>query len=287
MIDETTSSSTADVGNSADTAPASKGIVSDTGRTIDPRESSGTPPRTPRADGSASPEADRDGTEPRDTAETRQPSRAESRIRELNSRVRDAQERYTRLSERLNELGTAIGKPPSESDFDNPAEYAHALVQHALKAQSGDMTREQAEAAQREVQEASDELWKERIDAMRARVPDFDEVVLTDKFQLHKSAFTAIRALDDGASVLYYLAKNPAEAARVTNLARQGPIGLLVELGRLSKSLEAPARVVSQAPAPIKTVTGGAAAPLRTPENMSVEEFSERYRERQKASRRH
>jgi len=283
VTDTTATSSTADVGNSAVSTPASTGQETISGRTINPKENVGTPAAPPRVDGSATPEAGREGEKPRETAETKPPSRAEARIRDLSHQLREARDRASRLEAQNAELAKAQAKPPSMNDFDDPAEYAAALMQHSLDAQNGKMTRAQVEEARQQASEARDALWSARVEEFSARVPDWEATVVSDNFKLHSHAFGVLKEMEDGPQVAYFLAKNPDAARQITQLARTNPVAMLMEMGRISAKTAAPARVVSQAPTPIKTVTGGANSPMKTPETMNDEEYSAWYRERQKA----
>ncbi len=87
---------------------------------------------------------------------------------------------------------------------------------------------------------------------MRAKYQDFDETVNSPVFTPELSV--EILASEYAPEIGYYLAKNPAEAQRISSLSLNA---IAREIGRLeSKFTEGKSRLISGAPKPLTTVAG-------------------------------
>ncbi len=162
-------------------------------------------------------------------------------------------------------------KPPLEVDFSDTEEYRKARVEYEDKV---DAWRERGKRSQeiqfRQKQEHEENLAKYNLNAERMRVKyqDFDETVNSPVFTPELSV--EILASEYAPEIGYYLAKNPAEAQRISSLS---PNTIAREIGRLeSKFTEGKSKLISGAPKPLTTVTGNDITP-KDPSKMSTEEW--------------
>ncbi len=153
------------------------------------------------------------------------------------------------------EVSSDRPKPPLETEFSDTEEYRKARVEYEDKL---DAWRERGKRTQeiqfRQKQEHEDNLAKYNLNAerMRAKYQDFDETVNSPVFTPELSV--EILASEYAPEIGYYLAKNPAEAQRISSLSLNA---IAREIGRLeSKFTEGKSRLISGAPKPLTTVAG-------------------------------
>lgn len=193
----------------------------------------------------------------------------EKRMHELTSKAKNAdaelqKEREARqsLEARLKaleepkaepEVVTEIGKP-IPSQFTDAFEYAEALAD--WKVDQKFKAIEQKNAAEKAEQEANKQVesWQARQSAVEIEYPDYAEVVAACDIKVSKEVQAAILESEVGPKVLYHLASNPEEAARISGLPM---VTALREIGKLEARFEtkkdAPAisAKASKAPPPI------------------------------------
>lgn len=105
------------------------------------------------------------------------------------------------------------------------------------------------------------EAWNATKEEMRARVPDFDQVV-TDQTPIHRLAAPFIVESERGGEIAYWLGKNPDAARDLYQKFETAPAQALVELGRIEARVSAPAsKAVTKAPKPAPTLAGMASPP--------------------------
>lgn len=136
----------------------------------------------------------------------------------------------------------------------------------------------QEREAQRQAQAQVADFQK-RTAEVRAAKPDFDEVVSTVDIPTNSPLGQAILTSEAGPDMLYELAANPAELARISALP---PLAAARELGRLEAKLasgaapKTAAKPVARKPAPppIAPVTARGPSTVKRTEDMSYEEYS-------------
>jgi hypothetical protein len=235
-----------------------------------------------------------EGKEPEATAqqEARQPetdkprdekgqfkSPVQDRIDELTRARREAEREaaYWRQRAQPAEEPVAPKAKPSADQFKDYGEYVEALadwkadqkVSEALKARDN----ETAQSAAQRVQETKAQTFVERQAAAKTSIPDYDAVVGAADVPIAPHLGEAILDSDKGPELVYHLAKNPAEAAR---LSAMSPLAAARELGRIEATLgqqAAPAKPVTKAPAPMKPTAGGGTSATTDPSRMSHEEY--------------
>jgi len=197
-------------------------------------------------------------------------------------------------------------KEPKPDDFATVAEYTAALVDYRVAQRLADeKAKTEREAAERE-KEARQREFGKRLGVAQTKYADFEDVLNsikgTELERVGNDVTEYIQESEQGAELLYHLAKNPDVLDRLRKLS---PRRFIAELGKLEAKWEEKAppakeetptlsevatttRPVSKAPAPIAPLdTAGIAPVAKKPEDMSVAELREfrRNQEREKARR--
>lgn len=247
-------------------------------------------------------------------AKHRQAKEAEERERRETLRALQAEERAERLQKQLDAQSQKSGpatsdapKEPKPDDFKTVAEYTDALVNYRVEQRFlADKAKAERETAERE-KEARQQEFGKRIAAAKTTYDDFEDVLGsikgTDLDRVHSDVTEYIQESEQGAHLLYHLAKNPDVLGRLRTLS---PRRFIAELGKLETKWEsAPAEKskqetaptltevaaptkspVSKAPAPIVPLdTAGIAPVVKKPEDMNVQELRE-YRKQQEREKR-
>jgi len=150
----------------------------------------------------------------------------------------------------------AVEAPPKQEDFPDYDDYLRASARHEVKQELA-RERQEAEKVQREESQrraAMDQQTKttEMIGKGKAAYDDFDIVAFDPKVRITEAVLAAAAESEEGHAIIYHLAKNPAEAARIAALS---PVAQVREVGKLEARLTAPpVKQPSSAPAPIKPV---------------------------------
>lgn len=159
---------------------------------------------------------------------------------------------------------------PKFSDYNDIEAYTDAMTEWKL---------EQREIAQR--QQKIVQTFQEREQALRARDPEYDEVIadFKDRYK-HVNAPEVnqyIAESEMGPELFYHLANNTAEVDRILGLP---PLRRVAELGKLEVKLGSvgsetkPANKVSKAPPPVNKEKGQAPAVKRLEDpNLSQAEY--------------
>jgi hypothetical protein len=243
----------------------------------------------------------------------RQMKEAEERERRETLRAIAAEQRAEQLQrdlEAAKKSGPApvksdAPKEPKPDDFATVAEYTDALVNYRVEQRfAADRAKAEREAAEREKEARAREFGK-RLGVAQTKYDDFTDVLNsikgTELEQVHQDVTEYIQESEQGAELLYHLAKNPDVLDRLRKLS---PRRFIAELGKLEAKWEektppakeetptlsevaaTTARPVSKAPAPIAPLdTAGIAPVAKKPEEMSVQELRD-YRRNQEREKR-
>lgn len=189
------------------------------------------------------------------------------------------------LLEQLARTGQApqpVTPPKAKTPNEEVIEYVDALVQKQL-----------ADAEAKRQQQAAQAAFQARAAEFRTKHPDFDEVVESvGHIPVPPYLNEAILTSEQNAGIIYALASNPAELARISALP---PLVAIREVGRLEAKLAsgtatpakpnpAPAPRKPAAPAPITPVTSRGPTTVKAPDQMSYEEFCD-WRDSQRTKR--
>ena len=223
-----------------------------------------------------------------------QPERKVSREqRRLNAAYRREAEHKARADflagelEKLKATATAGEKPagtPRLEDFNyDPEEYAKALAKFESDRALSERDKQQRTETQREAARVLTTTWQERAAKAADEFDDFEEVV-GDMKPTNPLAVAIMRA-ENGPHIAMYLAKNPAETAKIAAL---DPWDQFRAVGRLEAKLAADPpkpKPTKSAPEPVKPVGGAAGPSTKGLAEMSQAEFN-RARRAQIAKRR-
>lgn len=114
--------------------------------------------------------------------------------------------------------------------------------------------------------------FTESVNEARKKHADYDEVITNPDLYISKDVVDILQESDNGGEVAYYLAKNTAEADRISQLS---PIAIAREVGKIESRLaEPPKKKISGAPDPLNPVSsGGSETPTKNPDDMSMDEY--------------
>lgn len=207
-------------------------------------------------------------------AEDTTPAWAKKRFDELTTKIYEAKREAEHWKEQATKnvaIPTERPLPPVESEFIDPDEYRKARVSYEDKLDTWKSSqRQNTEFQERQNAELQENLSKfnERAAKMRKKYADFDDAINEPVFTPVMSR--EITASDFGAEIGYYLAKNPAEALKLSKLP---PTGVAKEIGKLEvKFSQATKKLNSNAPPPITPIKGDD-VPVKDPKKMTDDEW--------------
>ena len=155
-----------------------------------------------------------------------------------------------------------IGAPPKEADFEDYVAFEDAKADYRLAKALAEQRHTEREAhasrGQAQAREAAIEAFQDRMDDAREKIPDFDAVVKAAAArEVKPHVQDLVIESEKGGLLAYYLAKTPAELTRLNGMS---PIQAAKAVGALEARLTlAKPKKATQAPAPAKPVSGGAA----------------------------
>lgn len=175
----------------------------------------------------------------------------------------------------IDELRRKVSAGAPDKDLPKSSDYAQGeydpgylsdLAAHKAAAKFGEAlaVRDNKAAADRAAAMRDEAVaeFLERAEEAKGRVPDFDKVINDFTGAGGKFSKTLADELQDsehGPLIAYQLAKNPARAAQLNEMSERE---VAKEIGRMEAKIVMPAaKKQSQAPAPLRTPTGGASPP--------------------------
>lgn len=207
------------------------------------------------------------GSEHEEGEEARKPSKGgwQRRIDKLTDRLR---QRDQELADFRAKSKSADADPAEKAKL--PAQDGKPLIENYATADEWADARDTWKAEQErkaEYQERQREVFdnfNKQVSVVREQNDDFDEVV-SRNIPIPLSVQEAIPMLDNGAEVIYHIAKNPDIAAKLMEML---PARAIAEVGRISERLlsaqstasrpPTKEKIVSKAEAPIQPVGGTA-----------------------------
>lgn len=228
---------------------------------------------TNEVDGVAStePNQDEDGQEEETTNDGEEPSNKkpkrgfDKRIAKEISRRTQAQQEAEYWKKVALERGTAPQSPagdtqqarkPVFSDYNDIEAYTEAVTDWKLEQKLQATLQQQA---QQNAQKTMEQSYNQRVQEFAKIKPDFADVLASSDLQISKPVTELIFESEVGPAIAYYLAENEEETERINRLS---PARQLAEIGKIEAKLSTPVvkekKKISQAPAPVKPVQGGA-----------------------------
>ena len=232
---------------------------------------------------SAEPEVQEEQSEPKEAekeanqeGERKQNPKLEKRFSEITKQREEARQEAQRerqarldLEQRLAALeqnrqpqqAVEIDQEPQPSQFSDAFEYAKALAEYSTEKALAERDRQIAQAREQEAQQKIIQSWAQKVQAAKAEMPDFDDMVASSDVVVNNAVRDAILESDVGPKILYHLAENNDLARKIAGLS---PNAALREIGKLEARFEAKPEtaqtapvVRSKAPAPIQPIRGG------------------------------
>lgn len=206
------------------------------------------------------------------------------RINELIAREREAQrerDHWRDMAMRGNppqqptaQGGAAPNATPKQEDFASYDEWQQAVIDHRVKATLDNERRAERERETRasaERTEAQRRASLQRAAAEAAdKFADFEEVVAGADIPVTPAMVEAIDESDQKAALLYWLAKNPAEAKRIAGLSAAAQ-GRAIARAEITLAAQ-PQKTVTDAPEPPRTVSGKGTASA-DPSKMTPDQY--------------
>lgn len=173
---------------------------------------------------------------------------------------------------------------PKPEDFEDHDSYVDALTDWKLDQKLKERDGKTKEAELRTEQQKQVTTFQERVAVARTQYEDFDEVMEdAEDVPLSAAVQEVLLNSDQGAELMYALAKDKAELARICKLS---PIQAAKELGKIEAKLMKQAETsdkqqaaaqpakTTQAPKPVTPVgTKSSGGTTKSPDEMSYQEF--------------
>lgn len=168
---------------------------------------------------------------------------------------------------------------PAEPTIDKYSNIEHYVADKAKWVANQEIQRTLTENARMSRQEQENQShaqamqqWAVRLEAATAEMPDFEDVIASSTVPMSGAMERAIVESDVGPKLAYWLAQNPEEAFKISQLP---PTRAFAQLGRIEERLitAKPATPkASTAPPPIKPV-GTRASVSKDPDQMGTDEW--------------
>jgi hypothetical protein len=218
------------------------------------------------------------------------------RIERFQRRLSEKDERIAHLErlafEKSSNQDDSVEKPvesvavtedkPQQDDFETHEEWVDALTDWKLEKREADrLSKERANQAKSAIQEQT-ETFQGRVQEFSKKHTDFKEVIEdVDDIKLSLGLQEALLSSEVGPNVMYELAQNRDEYARINSLS---PIQAAKEIGKIearisssiSESTNQNTKVkTTKVPKPIQPVgsSGGGGSSTKSPDKMSYQEY--------------
>ncbi|MGH8523668.1 MAG: hypothetical protein ACREXY_05465, partial [Gammaproteobacteria bacterium] len=218
------------------------------------------------------PEADNQdtGTEEQKAAKVEQEKnrRAGGWQRKIERQQRELEELRALLVRQQAQAATAQQPAANTNQQMDPAQDAEAYIANIVAQRMA-----AAEEQRRQVQVQAE--FQRRTQEVRAQNPDFDEVLMTADAPVSQAVQQALLTSEHGPAIMYQLAKNPAELARLSALP---PLDAAREIGRLEAKASVTAapkpatKTATRPPAPPTNVNGSTSS-TRSLEELPISEY--------------
>jgi molecular chaperone GrpE (heat shock protein) len=211
--------------------------------------------------------------EPKDEPAKRKKT-AQERINELTRQRREAEREAAYWKSQAEQT-----KKPVQEDFDDFNDYIAAAIDHKERLKAAENIKKDMELRKK----AALDVFKENATEIKAKNPDFDEVIERPVFT--DTMKSVIFAMDNGPTVAYHIGKHPEIAGKFVHLA---PEQQIYEIFKIEQSLllSENKKKISSAPPPIEPV-GITGTSEKDPSKMSTAEWMEWDRQREIAKLKH
>lgn len=177
-------------------------------------------------------------------------------------------------------------KPESYSSYEAYLEArAEWKAGQTLRQHLSALQQNQIAAQQMAQVQAAASAWQKQVETASGKYADWEDVIeVAGETPITPVMQQLVPQLPNGADVVYWLAKNQEEAARISTLP---PVMQVMELGAIAKTLQSGQKQQpSAAPRPINPVRGNAGSASSDPAKMSAEAYIRWKNEQEAKSRR-
>jgi hypothetical protein len=153
-------------------------------------------------------------------------------------------------------------RKPQPDDFPDAFKYAEALAEWSANEAVARRDREVQQQLEQAKQQEVIKTWQQKLDAVKAEVPDYEDMVASSTVAISNEVRDAILESDVGPRILYELASDDELGAKINSLSTAGALKLIGKLeAKFEAKAEEPARskpvaVKSNAPKPINPIRG-------------------------------
>jgi hypothetical protein len=209
-------------------------------------------------------------------------------------RATDLERELQELKKQASPTQTFVDEEPQPHQFADAFEYAKALSEWSAENAIKQLKQREEEARIQAERQAQIDTWLKRQEAVKAELPDYEEMIESAEVMVSDQVKEAIMESDVGPRILYHLAENPEFAEQ---LAGYSTARALKEIGKLEARYEQkaeapkaepskPVATKSKAPAPINPLKATSAA-TDTPIDSNGEFFgtAKQWREMRRAGK--
>lgn len=240
----------------------------------EPKPAPAQPPaaaETPTKEATAEPEKPVEKTD--DANDEPKKRSAAGRISELYAQKKAAERQALAAAQEVQQMRAEMAKlregvDPNDFAAQNRLDIQEAVRTERMRDKYAEAINQDQQAKQLRVQ-----TFETKLDAARERIPDLDQVMPEFfKLPLSDTAADIITESDKAAEMSYFLAKNPQEAIRISQLPAHRQA---YELARIeARVTPATPRRTSNAPPPVPTVGASTAPGKPAVGDMSVDEIA-------------
>ena len=220
-------------------------------------------------------DADKAASEAAKTLAEAKKRKAEESRQRWNENQRQKYEAIARAEKAEKELAEyrAGLKQPDPNLYDDNARYTADVVQHTLDTNEAKRRESEIAAQKQTAKELEARTVQEKLEDAEERFPGFRNKVIREEVPITGHMAEAMMASPHFAEIGLALAENPREARAIASMSQ---VEQILEIGRMAERLSgSPPKRITQAPDPIKPVTGGGGPisesdPKKLAENMGA-----------------
>ena len=155
-----------------------------------------------------------------------------------------------------------VNTKPQPDDYADAFKYAEALAEWSANEAVARRDREVRQQAEQTKQQEVLKTWQEKLDATKAELPDYEDMVASSTVAVSDEVRDAILESDVGPRILYELASDDELGAKIANLSTAQALKMIGKLeAKFEVQAEEPAKskpvaVKSNAPKPINPIRG-------------------------------
>ena len=161
-----------------------------------------------------------------------------------------------------NKKTNEVNTKPQPDDYADAFRYAEALAEWSANEAVARRDREVRQQAEQTKQQEVLKTWQEKLEAVKAELPDYEDMVASSTVAVSDEVRDAILESDVGPRILYELASDDELGAKIANLSTAQALKMIGKLeAKFESKDEEPAKskpvaVKSNAPKPINPIRG-------------------------------